>query len=246
MTAGWLLVRRYLRTDRTLPYRQTRRTETQLREALAADTVLGRRAIGVGTIADGIVELTGVVRDEGESKRAVTVAERIPGVRTVLNRLDDANLEEHLAAGRQRLRDGDPSMLETHWYGQRVGMGRRRQGRMTDPDRTSDRVPILSRELGTDRAVEEASEPMDKLPAGVEGHTSGPAAPTDRGTVADAPRQQLGNVPPDPLQDLNPDARVIQDQREPGIELTLEESGLERELQAREEEMRADGERDRR
>lgn len=231
IATGLMLWRRSALGEDVATRREVGRTEAQLREALAADSVLGRRDIDVGTVAEGIIELTGTVRDEKEAEHAVTVAQRIPGVRTVLNRLDEAVLEDHLSGTRQRLRDGDPSLLETHWYGMRVGTGQRRQGRVTDPDRPSDRVPILSRELGTDHAVLEASEPMDKVPTGVEGHTSA-AAPTDRGTVDHASRQRLGNVPPDPVQDLNPESGVRSRKLKTGTELTLEESGLEDEMRA--------------
>lgn len=202
------------------------RTESQLREALRADATIGRREIEVGTVAPGIIELTGTVRDDQEADHAVAIAQRIPGVRTVLNRLDQSMTEDHLAENRQRLRSGDPSMLETHWYGSRIGMGRRRQSRVTDPDRPSERVPILSRELGTNRVLEQASEPLAKMPTGVEGHSTAPAAPTDRGTVDDASHRRLGNSPDYTPQDSNPGAR-IQENIKKGTELTLEEAGLD-------------------
>ena len=237
LAAGIALSRWGALGERIAARRDMARTETQLREALAADSALARRELDVGVVADGIVELIGTVRDEEEAERAVAVAQRIPGVRTVLNRLDHEMLEEHLAGTRQRLRDGDPSLLETHWYGMRVGTGQRRQSRWTDPDRPSERVPMLERELGTNLAVEQASEPLDKIPSGVEGHTTVPAAPTDRGTVGDVSHGRLGNVPREPIQEMHAEARIHENIK-PGTELTLEESGLDTELRGRELEER--------
>jgi len=205
------------------------RLEDRVREALETDEVLRNRGLEIGVLAEGIVELTGTVRDEAEADRAVTLARRVPGIRTVLNRLDLEIIEDHLADTRRRFAEGEPSLHETHWYGIRVGMGRRRQGHETDPDRPDDRVPIASRELGTDRAIEQTSERLDKLPTGGEGHTSKPAAPYDRGTVGDASHRRLGNVPDHPIQDLNPTAGVHENVKK-GTELTLEQAGLEEEL----------------
>ena len=98
---------------------------------------------------------------------------------------------------------------------------------------------MLERELGTDFAVEQASEPLDKIPSGVEGHTTVPAAPTDRGTVGDVSHGRLGNVPREPIQEMNAEARIDENIK-PGTELTLEESGLDTELRGRELEERGE------
>jgi hypothetical protein len=217
------------RMDRAAPVagrKAMARLEVAVADALAADPVVGRRPIEVGALTVGIVELTGPVRDEWEAERAVMVAQRVAGVRTVLNRLDQEMVEDHLAITQSRLDAGDPSLQGTHWYGMGVGMGRRRQGHDTDPDRPSDRVPLVSRALGTDRAIEQTSERLDKLPTGVEGHTTGPAGPTDRGTVEETSHRRRGNEPVEPLQDLNPESRVQQDIKK-GTEVTLGRSGVE-------------------
>src|SRR5690606_33929194 len=80
----------------------------------------------------------------------------------------------------------DPELTEREWYGMRVGTGRRRQSAGTDADRPDDRVDLVSRALGVDRAIEQTSEGISKLAPGVEGHTTAPAAPIDRGLVATA------------------------------------------------------------
>lgn len=229
ITAGLILSRRGAITRRLAVGGEAGRVESQIQQALREDELLGRREIDVGALTDGIVELSGWVRDEDEADRAVAIAQRVPGVRTVLNRLDVQILEDHLAETRRRFEEEDPSLHETHWYGLRVGMGRRRQGHETDPDQRDDRVDMVSSELGTDRAIEQASEPLDKLPSAVEGHTSGPAGPSDRGTVADTSHRRLGNVSEEPLQAVNPGSRVHENVKK-GTELTLEESGLEEEL----------------
>ncbi|HEX6940109.1 MAG TPA: BON domain-containing protein [Longimicrobiales bacterium] len=197
--------------------------------ALEAEGLLARFDIEVGALSAGIVELTGTVREEADAERAVAVAQRVPGVRTVLNRLDTEILEAHLAEMRMRNAERGPGERETHWYGNVVGTGMRRQGHETDPARPDDRVPIVTRALGVDRAEEAAGEPLDKLAPAVAGHTTQPAAPSDRDRVDDAPHRRLGNVPPEPLQDLNP-ASGIHENVKKGTELTIEDAGLEQEL----------------
>lgn len=211
--------------------------ERRVSDALDAEGLLSRFDIEVGALSDGIVELAGMVRDETDAERAVAIAQEVPGVRTVLNRLDIEILEEHLAETRVRNADRTAGERDRHWYGNIVGTGMRRQGHETDPDRPDDRVSIVTRELGVDRAVEAASEPLDKLAPAVAGHTTVPAAPTDRATVADASHRRLGNVPEEPLQELNP-ASGIHENVKKGTELTIEEAGLEVEPAARESEDR--------
>jgi hypothetical protein len=182
--------------------------EQRVLAVLEEDADLSHRAIGVAAIAGGIIELTGRVATEEEAARAVGLAGEVAGVRTVLNRLDSAALEDHLEVTRRRMSEGDPSLAETQWSGQGVGMGRRRQSRWTDPPRPDDRADILSRELGAHRAVELTSERLDKIPSGVPGHTTGPAGPIDRGQIGNAPHRRLGNVPEQGPQDLNPASGV--------------------------------------
>ena len=116
-------------------------------EALRSDERAGRRAIDVAALGDGIIELTGTVATEDEARRAVEVAQRVDAVHTVVNRLAIGAVEEHIVRTRRRFDDGDPALTETHWYGVRVGTGRRRQGVSTDPDRNDDRVDRITRVL---------------------------------------------------------------------------------------------------
>lgn len=224
LAAGLFLLRRAVRgrTDGELEAGMID-LEERIVDRLAADDVIRDRAVDVAALTDGIVELTGNVRDDEEADRAVRLAQTTPGVRTVLNRLDVEILEEHLSDTRERLQAGDPALTETGWTGVRVGTGLRRQGRETEPDRASDKVGMIERSLGVNRAVEQTSEPLDKIPPAVEGHTSGNAAPTNYGRVDDASHRRFGNVPERPLQDLNPLSRVEENVK-PGTELTIEQA----------------------
>ena len=67
---------------------------------------------------------------------------------------------------------------------------------------------------------------LEKVPTAVAGHSVKPAGPTDRATVDESSHRRLGNVPPEPIQDLNPVSRVRENVKK-GTELTLEEAGLE-------------------
>ena len=50
-------------------------------------SMLCERAIDIGAIGAGIIELTGWVHSAAEATHAVTVARGTPGVRTVVNRI---------------------------------------------------------------------------------------------------------------------------------------------------------------
>lgn len=205
---GILLSRRIRRQPplRTiLEHHELAQLEKAVVERLLADPRLKERPIEVGALNDGIVELTGTVRDEEEARQAVSLAGGVPGVRTVLNRLDIEAEEAHLSLVRRR-HEASGAPAESHWYGLGVvGTGRRRQGRDTDPDRPDDRVELLERSMGTDRVLEDTSEIEEKLPPAVAGHSTVPAAPTDRGTHDQASHRRLGNEPPSWHQDVNPE-----------------------------------------
>lgn len=63
------------------------RLETRVLDALKQDVVLARRAIRVAVLGMGLVELTGRVLHTSEVALAGTIAQRVPGVTTVLNHL---------------------------------------------------------------------------------------------------------------------------------------------------------------
>lgn len=136
------------------------RIETGTVSALSDDEIAGRRGIEVAALGSGIIELSGTVQDIEEARRAVDVAHGVDGVHTVINRLELAGAERHLAETRDRLRAGDAALSETRVYGMGVGMGRRRQSPETDPDRPDDHVRSVTRALEPD-AVEEYLDQAD-------------------------------------------------------------------------------------
>lgn len=148
-------------------------------EALRADEHAGRRAIDVAALGDGIIELTGTVATEDEARRAVEVAQRVADVHTVVNRLAIGMVEEHIVRTRRRFDDGDPALTETHWYGVRVGTGRRRQSVRTDPDRNDDRVERLT------RVLEPSARPVVELDS-------------DQGTATELTLEEAARLGPPP------------------------------------------------
>jgi len=126
--------------------------EERVLEAFRNDPVLSERAVDIGAIGDGIIELTGWVHEPDEATHAVTITRGVPGVETVVNRLDvrTATSEDAMEI------DDDPSAPSAggRWEGQQVGTGRRRQGNSSEPDRHADPKPELEdRWLSTDEAL---------------------------------------------------------------------------------------------
>lgn len=162
--------------------------EERVLEAFRNDPILSERAIDIGAIDDGIVELTGWVNAEDETHHALTVTRGVPGVETVVSRLSvraDEELYDDLA---ERYQSGDPSLTEAHWEGQQVGTGRRRQGNSSEFDRHADpKLKLEDRSLSESEAylaaaeeVEGTSERRDKdVRPKKGGRTDGsPTAPT--------------------------------------------------------------------
>jgi hypothetical protein len=159
--------------------------EERVLEAFRNDPILSERAIDIGAIDEGIVELTGWVNADDEAQQAVVVARGVPGVDTVVNRLSvraEEDLYDELA---DRYEGGDPSLTEGQWEGQSVGTGQRRQGTSAEVDRHEDpRTEIEEKIL--DKVYLDADEEADikaerrrkaKPPRG--GRTDGsPIAPT--------------------------------------------------------------------
>jgi hypothetical protein len=71
-------------------------------ERLRRDAVTGRAAIDVSALAPGIIELTGTVPSHETGQRAGRLLHALPGVHTVINRLDARSEEQQLAAARAR------------------------------------------------------------------------------------------------------------------------------------------------
>ncbi len=214
------------------------RLEEDVVDLLREDQRISGQPIEVAALARGIVELSGLVETEEDSDRAMAVAQRAPGVRTVLNRLDVLEESERAEDARRRPDGPGTPRADTRWTGLGVGMGRRRQSRTTDPARRDDRSDLVQEALGVDRAVEQTSEILDKIPTATEsGATASQSAPDDRGTIGETSHRGTGNANPFP-HEMNP-AVPPHENVPPGTELDLERAGLEGELERRHEEDRS-------
>jgi len=159
--------------------------EERVLEAFRNDPILSERAIDIGAIDEGIVELTGWVNADDEAQQAVVVARGVPGVETVVNRLSVRAEEELFDELADRYEEGDASLTEGQWEGQSVGTGRRRQGTSAEVDRHEDPRTELE-EKNLDKVYLDSGEEADvkaerrhraKPPRG--GRTDGsPIAPT--------------------------------------------------------------------
>jgi BON domain len=138
--------------------------EDRVLEAFRNDPILCERAIDIGSLGPGIIELAGWVESEGEAEHAVTLARGVPGVETVVNRIAVGAREERLEEAARRVEEGDPALTEARWEGNHVGTGRRRQGRSDEPDRHADpAVPLEDRWLREDEAIRNAAEDTDGI-----------------------------------------------------------------------------------
>ena len=143
--------------DETLPL-----LEERVLEAFNNDPILAERAVDIGSMGRGVIELAGWVDTDDEAEHAMTIARGVPGVDTVLNRLMVDDEEELLDDNIRRFQEGDPAMREAGWEGQQVGIGKRRQGNSGEMDRHADPKPGLEdRWLGKSEAMRNAA---DELP----------------------------------------------------------------------------------
>lgn len=138
--------------------------EERVLEAFRNDPILAERAIDIGSISDGVIELAGWVEDEDEAQHAVTIARGVPDVDTVVNRIAIGDEERRFEEAARRVRQGDTALTEARWEGRRVGTGRRRQGTSEDPDRHADpKVGLEERWLRTDDALRNAADDTEGL-----------------------------------------------------------------------------------
>jgi hypothetical protein len=152
--------------------------EERVLEAFRNDPVLSERAVDIGAIGEGIIELTGWVHGHEEITHAVTVARGVPDVATVVNRLTVREEEEELdEAARDYEAENPDGRMTGHWEGQQVGTGKRRQGTSADPDRHADPKPELEdRWLDTSEAIREAADDLE----GIAERRARPQEPGDR------------------------------------------------------------------
>src|SRR6266550_8938039 len=148
--------------------------EERVLEAFRNDPILSERAVDIGAVEDGIIELTGWVNSDEESHQAVVIARGVPGVETVVNRLAVRSDEDLFDDAANRYEDGDPAFTERHWEGQQVGTGRRRQGTSEEIDRHADpRNKLEDRSLKEDKAFMAAA---DDIPDAAERRKTTPTA----------------------------------------------------------------------
>jgi len=138
--------------------------EERVLEAYHNDPILCERAVDIGAIDEGIIELTGWVHSTDEAAHAVTIARGTPGVSTVVNRLAVREEEELFDDRADRYARGDDELTEGHWEGQQLGIGRTRQGTSGDPDRHADpKVELEDRWMQAPEAYKEAAGDMEGL-----------------------------------------------------------------------------------
>lgn len=140
--------------------------EERVLEAFNNDPILAERAIDIGAMGAGIIELSGWVDSDDEAEHAMTVARGVPGVETVVNRLMIDDEEEQLGENVRRRQEGDPALSEARWEGQQVGTGRRRQGTSDEMDRHADPKPELEdRWLNEREALRNAADDIEEISA---------------------------------------------------------------------------------
>lgn len=227
--------------SRISPARQfrTRGDETELSQledsvldAFLNHEFLRERGIDVGAISRGIIELSGSVRTEEEADEAVRIANRIPNVQTVVNRLEIESEREHLDETRRRFEGGDAALQETRWTGRVIGMGRMRQGAETEPDRRDDS------QWQQERALRNADRDQWQQEGFAAKNSRMSARPEDTrpGKEPDFEHDDLDNQDPhrrhhapetldEQPQDLRTDTRVGEGLK-PGTELRLEDADV--------------------
>ena len=159
--------------------------EESVLRAFRRDAVLSERAIDIGAIGEGIIELSGWVETREESDLAMAVTRKVPGIITVVSRLfigadeqDESDLDEDEI-------DESAPMPGGVWEGQRVGTGRRRQGNSGEVDRHADPKPVLENKwLDEDHALDEAAGPVEGIAERRRGR---------KGKVADKPASSNGD-----------------------------------------------------
>lgn len=140
--------------------------EERVLEAFNNDPILAERAIDIGAVGMGVIELAGWVDSEDEAEHAMTVARGIVGVTTVVNRLMVDDEEQQIGENARRFAEGDPALSSARWEGQQVGTGKRRQGTSEEADRHADPKPALEeRWLSEREAVRNAAEDVDEIAA---------------------------------------------------------------------------------
>jgi len=128
-------------------------------EALRRDPVTGRCGIDVAALAPGILELSGSVPTQEVGQRAARLLHAVPGVKTVLNRLD---IDSQQRPTRAQWRGRGGGSGGGQWNGMNVGMGRRRQGAETDPAQRDDSQHLRDRSIVADMDDADDASQVDR------------------------------------------------------------------------------------
>jgi hypothetical protein len=189
--------------------------EERVLEAFRNDPLLSERAVDIGAVGEAIIELTGWVHSEDEAHHAVTVTRGVPGVDTVVNRLEVREEEARLRAQAEAYTSGDAE-TSPRWEGMGIGTGRPRQGSSSEgAPRHADPKPILEdRWLSQQQSIRAAADDLDGLAerrrraaSSIEGDETGgsPVAPSgvpkgdhvaDPASAEPFLREQTGRVDP--------------------------------------------------
>jgi len=138
--------------------------EERVLEAFRNDPILSERAVDIGAIGDGIIELTGWVHEPDEATHAVTITRGVPGVETVVNRLDVRVSGSTPSTETEIANDPSAPLPGGRWEGQQVGTGKRRQGNSAEADRHADPKPELEdRWLSTEEALRSAAGDVENV-----------------------------------------------------------------------------------
>lgn len=200
--------------------------EDAVLDAFLDDGVLAERGIDVGAISEGIVELSGSVYTRAEAIHAVAVAQGVPGVATVVNRMDIDDERERL---HPRFDDSSEGRdMSGEWTGHQSGMGSRRQGESTDPARRDD--SHHQREAAMEQAdrAQFEDEGVHSQPRVGDPHDGEVPNPTNfREDELDnqSPYGQHAVPVPERPQAMNSQSRVGEGLK-PGVELALEAADL--------------------
>jgi hypothetical protein len=156
--------------------------EERVLRAFRRDAILSERAIDIGAIGEGIIELSGWVETHEESEHAMAVTRTVPGIVTVVSRLFIGSDEQESSDLDEEDLDDNAPLPGGMWMGQRVGTGRRRQGNSGEMDRHADPKPVLEDKwLDEEHAIEEAAGPIE----GIAERRGRKSKKTDKPTSAD-------------------------------------------------------------
>lgn len=199
--------------------------EDAVLDAYLGDDTLRDCGIDVGAISRGIVELSGSVWTRDQAHRAVSVARSVPGVETVVNRMEIEEVRERL----HPRDDSDEGMeMSGEWTGHQSGMGSRRQGEDTEPNRPDDSHVMREDSLEQADRSQFADEGYYNQPRVGDAHDGPAPNPTnfredelDNQSPFGKHAVAQGNPTDGPPQALNSQSRVGEGMK-PGTELALE------------------------